>query len=137
MESTKGIEIKLGTYIDFNERKCRRRVPYSYLTFYLSYLSLFFSIKCGSLNSVMYWCTNGVWLQVLPFIDNSHVEHSLLPAILLVFQYYHYHNYYYYYNYYNYYHYYYVKTIHAISIYFSTGIIKCFFFLCPKKNKFK
>jgi len=24
MESTKGIEIKLGTYIDVNERKCRR-----------------------------------------------------------------------------------------------------------------
>jgi len=24
-ESTKGIEIKLGTYIDVNERKCRRQ----------------------------------------------------------------------------------------------------------------
>ena len=27
LESTKGIEIKLGTYIDFNERKCRRQEP--------------------------------------------------------------------------------------------------------------
>ena len=26
-ESTKGTEIKLGTYIDVNERKCRRREP--------------------------------------------------------------------------------------------------------------
>jgi len=25
LESTKGIEIKLGTYIDVNERKCRRQ----------------------------------------------------------------------------------------------------------------
>jgi len=37
LESTKGIEIKLGTYI-----------------------------------VVMYWCTSGVGLQVLPFIDNNH-----------------------------------------------------------------
>jgi len=35
LESTKGIEIKLGTYMFVNERKCRRQVPYSYLTFYL------------------------------------------------------------------------------------------------------
>jgi len=27
LESTKGIEIKLGTYIDVNERKCRRQKP--------------------------------------------------------------------------------------------------------------
>jgi len=27
LESTKGIEIKLGTYIDDNERKCRRQEP--------------------------------------------------------------------------------------------------------------
>ena len=27
LESTKGIEIKLGTYIDVNERKCRRQEP--------------------------------------------------------------------------------------------------------------
>jgi len=35
MESTKWIEIKLGTYIDVNKRKCRRQEPYSYLTFYV------------------------------------------------------------------------------------------------------
>jgi len=39
LESTKGIEIKLGTYIDFNERKYSRQEPYSYLTFYWSNLS--------------------------------------------------------------------------------------------------
>ena len=33
MESTKGIEIKLGTYIDVNERKYRRQDPYSCITF--------------------------------------------------------------------------------------------------------
>ena len=27
LESIKGIEIKLGTYIDVNERKCRRQEP--------------------------------------------------------------------------------------------------------------
>jgi len=27
LENTKGIEIKLGTYIDVNERKCRRQEP--------------------------------------------------------------------------------------------------------------
>ena len=96
----------------------------------------FFPIKCGSLNSVMYWCTNGVWLQVLPFIDKRHGEHSLLPAILLVFKYYHYHNYYHYHHFsYSYYHYYYVKTIHAISIYFSTGIIRLVFFLVSKEKQ--
>jgi len=48
LESTKGIEIKLGTYIDVNERKCRRQAPLSYFTFYLSYLSLkrWFSLSC-------------------------------------------------------------------------------------------
>jgi len=45
LESTEGIEIKLGTYIDVNKRKCRKQEPYSYLTFYLSYLSLIFFIK--------------------------------------------------------------------------------------------
>ena len=45
MERTKGINIKLVTYIYVNERKYRRQEPYSYLTFYLSYLSLFFPIK--------------------------------------------------------------------------------------------
>jgi len=33
LESTKGIEIKLDTYIDVNERKNRRQEPHS-LTFY-------------------------------------------------------------------------------------------------------
>ena len=42
LESSKGIEIKPGTYIDVNERKCRRQESQSYLTFYLNYLSLFF-----------------------------------------------------------------------------------------------
>jgi len=27
LESTKGIKIKLGTYIDVDERKCRRQEP--------------------------------------------------------------------------------------------------------------
>jgi len=27
LENKKGIEIKLGTYIDVNERKCRRQEP--------------------------------------------------------------------------------------------------------------
>jgi len=43
LESTKGIEIKLDTYIDVNERKYRIHKPLSYLTFDLNYLSLFFS----------------------------------------------------------------------------------------------
>ena len=45
LESTKGIEIKLYAYIDVNERKYRRQEPYSYLTFYLNYLSLYFFYK--------------------------------------------------------------------------------------------
>jgi len=53
LESTKEIEIKLGPYIDVNERKCRRQEPYSYLTFYLSYLSLILFIKCGFLCYVL------------------------------------------------------------------------------------
>jgi len=31
LESTKKIEIKLGTYIDVNERKCRRQEPKKHL----------------------------------------------------------------------------------------------------------
>jgi len=31
-ESTKGIEIKLGTYIDVNEGKCRRHNPILHFT---------------------------------------------------------------------------------------------------------
>jgi len=27
LKSTKGIEIKLGTYVDVNKRKCRRQEP--------------------------------------------------------------------------------------------------------------
>ena len=49
LKRTKRIEIKLGTYIDVNERKCGRQEPYSYLTFYLSYLSLLLFIKGGFL----------------------------------------------------------------------------------------
>jgi len=40
LESTKEIEMKLGLYIDDSERKGSGQEPYSYLTFYLSYLSL-------------------------------------------------------------------------------------------------
>jgi len=32
LEGTKGIEIKLDTYIDVNKRKCRRWAIYSYLS---------------------------------------------------------------------------------------------------------
>ena len=49
LESTKGIENKFAPYIDVNERKCRRQEPLSYLTFYLSYLSLILFIKGGFL----------------------------------------------------------------------------------------
>ena len=45
LESTKMIEIKLGIYIEVNERKDRRQELYSYLTFYLNYLPLSFFIK--------------------------------------------------------------------------------------------
>jgi len=69
LESTKGIEIKLGTYIDVNERKCRRQEPQSYLTFDLSlkyfHKKVFFF--------VMSWCTSRFWLQLLPCIDNRHL----------------------------------------------------------------
>jgi len=52
-ESTKGIEMKLGTYIDVNKRKCRRQEPNSYVTFKLSYLSLIPFIKGGFLCHVL------------------------------------------------------------------------------------
>ena len=72
LESTKGIEIKLGTYIDVNERKCRRQEPYSYLTFYLSYLSLILFIKGGFLCHLLVynWClitgfASGIWWAFL------------------------------------------------------------------------
>jgi len=42
--------MKLGTYIDVNESKCRSQEQYSYLTFYLSYLSLIIFIKGGVLS---------------------------------------------------------------------------------------
>ena len=71
-ESTKGIEIKRGKYIDVNKRKCRRQEPYSYLTFYLSYLSLFIFIK-KVVFFVMSWCTCDVGLQVLSFIDHRYL----------------------------------------------------------------
>ena len=32
---------------------------------------------------VMSWCTSGVGLQVLPFIDNRHLGSNFLPAISL------------------------------------------------------
>jgi len=60
LESTKGIEIKLDAYIDANERKCRRQI-----TIILSYI-----LHMSLVYFVMSWCTSGVGLQVLPFIDN-------------------------------------------------------------------
>jgi len=36
LENTRGIEFKLGTYIDVKEGKSGGQEPYSYLTFYLS-----------------------------------------------------------------------------------------------------
>ena len=45
LESTKGIEIKLGTYIDVNGRKYRRQEPWSYLTFYIK-LNMIISLMC-------------------------------------------------------------------------------------------
>ena len=50
LESTKEIEIKIGTYIDVNERKYRRQEPQSYLIFNLEYLSLFFPKRLFSLS---------------------------------------------------------------------------------------
>ena len=50
LESTKGIKIKLGTYIDVNEMKYRRQELLSYLTFYLNCLSLFFHKRLFSLS---------------------------------------------------------------------------------------
>jgi len=38
---TKGIEIKLGTYIDVNKRKCRRTILLSYILLELSLLITF------------------------------------------------------------------------------------------------
>ena len=73
MESTKGIEIKLGTYIDVNERKCRQQETYSYYMNFLSYkfYKLLFSLSCLGVQVVL-------GLQVLPFIDNSHLG-SIFP----------------------------------------------------------
>ena len=45
LESTKEIKTKLDTYIDVHERKYRTQETLSYLTFYLSYLSLILFIK--------------------------------------------------------------------------------------------
>jgi len=56
LESTKRIEIKLSTYVDVNE--CSKQEPYSFLTFYLIYLSLIVFIKGCFLYHVMVykWC---------------------------------------------------------------------------------
>ena len=74
MESTNEIVIKLGTYIDVNERKCKRQR--TIILSYILHLSLIFFIKVVFF--VMAWCTSGVELQVLPFIDNRHLW-SILP----------------------------------------------------------
>ena len=67
LESIKGIEIKLGTYIDVNEEiQKTRNIILAYILLELSLFSLKFFF-------VMSWCTSGVGLQVLPFIDISHL----------------------------------------------------------------
>ena len=38
------------------------------------FLSLLNSLSCIGVFFVMYWCTSCVWLQLLPFIDNRHLE---------------------------------------------------------------
>jgi len=53
LESTKGVEIKLGTYMYANKKKCSRQEQYSYLTLYLSYLSLILFLKGGFLCHVL------------------------------------------------------------------------------------
>jgi len=69
LESTKGIEIKLGTYIDVNERTCRRQE----LSYILLEFSFFKSVHKKVVFFVMSWCTSSVWLQVLPSIYNMHL----------------------------------------------------------------
>jgi len=51
LERAKGIEIKLGTYINVNERKYSRQEPLSYFVIKFVFI-------------VMSWCTSGVGLQV-------------------------------------------------------------------------
>ena len=57
LKSTKGIEIKLGAYIDVNERKCRRQEPYSNILRKLSLLNYFhklwFSLSCLGVKIVL------------------------------------------------------------------------------------
>ena len=70
LESTKGIEIKLGTYIDVIEStEDKNHNPILHFTcvispYFFPYTVVYF---------VMSWCTSGIGLQVLPFIDNSHL----------------------------------------------------------------
>ena len=80
LESTKGIETKLGTHIDVNVRKYRRQEPYSYLTLYFNYLSLFLSLK--AVFFVMY--TSGDGLQVLLFIGTRHLGAFFASSHFLV-----------------------------------------------------
>jgi len=74
LESTKGIEIKLGTYIDVNERKYRRQETNIIIHFTWIISPYFFHKRLFSWHV---WCTSGVWLQVLPLIDNSHLRSIL------------------------------------------------------------
>ena len=84
LESTKGIEIKHGTCIDVNKRKCTRQEPYTYLTLYLSYLPLLPFIKGGFLcHVVVYkWC---LIARSAFYRQYAFGEHSSLPAISLFF----------------------------------------------------
>ena len=75
LESNKGIEIKLGTYIDVNERKYRRQEPY-----FLLVIS-FFIKGCFLCHVFVYkWC----WITSSAFYRHQPLgEHSSLPTIFL------------------------------------------------------
>ena len=77
----KGLKLNL-VYIDVNKRKCSRFEPYSYLTLYLSYLSLDLFIKCSFLWHVFAYKT-GVRLNVLPFTGNRQVLRDYKLSVCL------------------------------------------------------
>ena len=45
-----------------------------FLSLLNSFHERWFSLSCIGVFFVMYWCTSCVWLQLLPFIDNRHLE---------------------------------------------------------------
>ena len=82
LESTKGIEIKLGTCKWEKVQKTKNII----LSYILLKLSLFNSFHESGFH-VMSWCTSSVWLQVLPFIDNMHLgsipHFQRIPCLIL------------------------------------------------------